>query len=275
MNKINKALSELDALSQKSLEDNWLNRIHPLVKFVLTILYICLVVSIQKYKFYTLLAYAVLPLFIFTSGVLSFKEALFRMRLVYPVIIILGIFNPLLDHSTYKIIYDQAGNIIFTITGGMISFITLLLKGFFTVTASYIFIASTSIEKLCHALALIHVPTIIITQILLIYRYISVLLIEVKKITQAYSLRAPEQKGINIKAWGPLVGNLLLRTMDRSQNVYESMCLRGFDGTNGYFRNSSKLNFRIIDGIILVFAGAAFIALKYYPIIQILGELFS
>lgn len=341
MNKINKALSELDTLSQKSTEDNWLNRIHPLVKFVLTIEYISLVVSINKYDFYTLLSFAVLPLFIFTSGILSFKEAVYRLRIVIPVILVLGLFNPLFDHSVYKTI--QIKNLFFAaspvaetvssiaaaspitastssiaattpvatstaatisvssttataaaatsvsaksaissspyltiiITGGMVSFVTLVLKGFFTVTASYILVASTSIEKLCHALALIHFPSILITQILLIYRYITVLLIEVKKITQAYSLRAPGQRGINIKAWGPLVGNLLLRTMDRSQNVYESMCLRGFNGTNGYFKNSAKIKFRTTDGIILVLLAAGFACLKHFPVIQNLGGLFA
>lgn len=307
MNKINKALSELDTLSQKSTENNWLNRIHPLVKFVLTIEYISLVVSINKYDFYTLLSFAVLPLFIFTSGILSFKEAVYRLRIVIPVILVLGLFNPLFDHSVYKTI--QIKNLFFAaspvaetvssiaaaaatsvsaksaissspyltiiITGGMVSFVTLVLKGFFTVTASYILVASTSIEKLCHALALIHFPSILITQILLIYRYITVLLIEVKKITQAYSLRAPGQRGINIKAWGPLVGNLLLRTMDRSQNVYESMCLRGFNGTNGYFKNSAKIKFKITDGIILVLLAAGFACLKHFPVIQNLGGLFA
>ena len=46
---------------------------------------------------------------------------------------------------------------------------------------------------------------------------------------QAYSLRAPGQKGIHISAWGSFLGQLL-RSMDRAQALYESMELRGFSG---------------------------------------------
>ena len=47
---------------------------------------------------------------------------------------------------------------------------------------------------------------------------------------QAYSLRAPNQKGIHISAWGSFLGQLLLRSMDRAQELYYSMLLRGFRG---------------------------------------------
>ncbi|MDY4970728.1 MAG: energy-coupling factor transporter transmembrane component T, partial [Lachnospiraceae bacterium] len=66
---------------------------------------------------------------------------------------------------------------------------TLILKGIFTVLAAYLLIATTTIEKICYALHLLHVPGILITQFLLTYRYVTVLLKEVNRITQAYSLR--------------------------------------------------------------------------------------
>ena len=38
------------------------------------------------------------------------------------------------------------------------------------------------------------------------------------------------QKGIHISVWGSFLGQLLLRSMDRAQALYESMELRGFCG---------------------------------------------
>ena len=61
-----------------------------------------------------------------------------------------------------------------------------------------------------------------------------VLLDEVSAMTQAYSLRAPGQKGIHISAWGTFLGQLLLRTMDRADDLYEAMMLRGFSGEFHY-----------------------------------------
>ena len=52
--------------------------------------------------------------------------------------------------------------------------------------------------------------------------------------TTAYSLRAPGQKGVHVSAWGSFLGQLLLRSMDRAQELYESMQLRGFHGEYAY-----------------------------------------
>ncbi|MFQ6930295.1 MAG: CbiQ family ECF transporter T component [Eubacterium sp.] len=72
----------------------------------------------------------------------------------------------------------------------------------------------------------------------LIYRYINVLLKETKRIVvEAYSLRAPGQKGINFKAWGSLPGQLLLRSIDRATDVHNSMSLRGYNFNNVRIRN--------------------------------------
>ena len=51
---------------------------------------------------------------------------------------------------------------------------------------------------------------------------------------EAYQLRAPGQKGLHVSAWGSFLGQLLLRSMDRAEALYESMELRGFSGDYPY-----------------------------------------
>ena len=108
--------------------------------------------------------------------------------------------------------------------------LTLMLKGFYSVLSAYILIATTSIDDICYALRCLHVPRQIVIVIMLIYRYFGVMAAEADRITTAYKLRAPRQNGIHYKAWGTLVGQWLLRSMDRAEDVYESMLLRGFTG---------------------------------------------
>jgi cobalt/nickel transport system permease protein len=80
-----------------------------------------------------------------------------------------------------------------------------------------------------------------VTQLLLIYRFITVLLSEANTVAEAYSLRAPKEKGIRYKSWGPLLGQLLLRSMDRAGRLYDRMLLRGFkDGF--YYTGNHKLS---------------------------------
>ena len=96
--------------------------------------------------------------------------------------------------------------------------------------ASFLLMATTTIEAICRALRQLHVPKLLTNLLLLTFRYVGLLLSEVAVMQQAYSLRAPGQKGIHISAWGSFLGQLLLRSMDRAQALYESMELRGFSG---------------------------------------------
>lgn len=265
-NKIGTTLYEIHKLDTLSNNDQWVNSIHPLVKFILTIAYIISVVSFHKYDVIGLAGMFVYPLALFVLSELSFKDALKRLRIVIPLIIFIGILNPILDQNKILI-----GSI--TISAGVLSMITLILKGFFTVLASYLLIATTNMEKICYALRLLHVPKIIVTQFMLTYRYISVLLEEVNHTILAYELRAPKQKGVHYKVWGSLTGQLLLRSIDRANVVYESMTLRGYNGEFSYMQY--KVRARAVDYLYL-FIWLIIIALfRVFPILSIVGGLFA
>lgn len=264
MNKIENAIVEIEKLDLMARENWWINRIHPLAKLFVTVLYIVLVMSFHKYDLAGLVSMALYPFFMFQLTELSFKNAIYRMRIVLPLVCIVGIFNPFFDHT----ILIQSPIVV---TGGMISMITLMIKGILTVLATYILIASTTIEKICYALRKIHIPKILVTEIMLIYRYISVLLQETNRITQAYSLRAPGQKGVQFKAWGPLVGQLLLRSMDRADQVYDSMLMRGYHGEFPFGETKPLQKNDLLFGIL---AGGGSIFLRVFPLFYWVGSHF-
>lgn len=265
MNQISNAIYEIHHMDTIASRDQWVNRIHPLVKFVLTVVYIAVVVSFSKYDLIGLMGMVVYPLAGFILADLSFMDSLKRLRIVLPLVCLIGIWNPFFDKVPLQI-----GGI--TVNGGVISMFTLILKGIFTVLAAYLLIATTTIEKICYALHLLHVPGILITQFLLTYRYVTVLLKEVNRITQAYSLRAPNQKGIHYKVWGSLTGQVLLRSMDRANAVYESMMLRGYDGSFAYMGKDIRIS--VSDVIYLLLWLAVFVIFRKYPVFLIVGGIF-
>ncbi|MDD7740871.1 MAG: cobalt ECF transporter T component CbiQ [Fusicatenibacter sp.] len=224
MSKLGSALYEIHHMDTIAERDQWVNHIHPLVKLVLTVAYIAACVSFSKYDLTGILRMGIYLIVVFILGDISFRDSLRRLRIVLPLVCFVGLFNPFFDREPYL----QIGSLV--ITTGVISMVTLMIKGIYSVLAAYLLIATTSIEKICYALRLIHVPAILVTQILLTYRYVSVLLEEANRIMQAYALRAPNQKGVHFKVWGTLAGQLLLRSMDRANEVYESMTLRGYRG---------------------------------------------
>ncbi len=158
-----------------------------------------------------------------------------------------------------------------TLTGGVVSMATLVLKGVFALMASFLLIATTPVDRLCAALRQLHVPGILVTLLLLTYRYISVMLREVSVMTDAYVLRAPGQKGIHISAWGSFLGQLLLRSMDRAQELYQSMQLRGF---RGEFHYAGGAGYCFGDLCYSLVWSAFFLAARSVDLPQLLGSLF-
>ena len=264
MSKIGKAIYEIENLSDTAQKDIWLNNLNPTVKLFVTLLYISLTVSFPKYDILGVLSMALYPLVIFTLGDISFRTALHRLRFVLPIVAVMGIFNPIFDRETVATIHGVS------INSGWFSFLTLMIKGILTVFATYFLIATTTIEKICYSLKKLHLPQIIVTQILLMYRYIFVLLAEVKKITLAYELRAPGQKGVHFKAWGSLVGNLLIHTFERAQNLYDSMCLRGYTSE---FRIQGNVKTRAADIIFLLGTSTLFVVFRIFPVFELAGSL--
>ena len=87
--------------------------------------------------------------------------------------------------------------------------------------------------------------------------------------TQAYSLRAPGQKGIHYSAWGSFLGQLLLRSMDRAEELYSSMLLRGY---HGEFYYAQERGSSLRDVLYAVLWCALFAAARWVNLTQILGS---
>lgn len=265
MNKLNKALYEIQSIEELSSRDYLVNKIHPLIKFILTITYISLVVSIDKYSIGQVIGMSIYPIILLITCDISLKDTFKRLKIVLPFILLMGIFNPFFDN---KVIFTINS---IKISAGVISMITLIVKGILTILASYLLIATTTIDKICYSMDKIHLPKIFITEVLFIYRYITVLIKEGSRITEAYSLRAPNQKGINYKVWGSLLGQLLLRSIDKAESIYESMSLRGYSGK---FYYSYNIEYNKKDYIYFIIWLAIFITVRFFPILQIVGKIF-
>jgi cobalt/nickel transport system permease protein len=223
------------------------------------------VVSFGKYEIGGLLPFVFYPVLIFAFAELPVTPIIKRVLIVEPFIIGIGILNPLFDSSAMTL-----GGI--TVSGGWITFLTIFIKCSLTVTVSILLIATTGMDKLAAALRMLKIPKIFVLQLLLTYRYITVLIEEVSRMYRAYTLRAPQQKGIHMKAWGSFAGQLILRTLERAQHVYQSMNLRGFTGEY----NTGEIP-RVYIKDISYFIGWSlfFIIIRIYNLPTLIGSIFS
>lgn len=263
MSKIGQAVHEIHVMDQLAARDQWVNKVHPLVKLVLTISYLVTLVSFSKYDVMGVTGMIVYPMALFLLTELSFSDSLRRLRVVLPLVCLIGLFNPVFDRQILMI-----GDL--PVRAGFLSMFTLIWKGVLSVLASYLLIATTSMEKICYAMRMIRIPRIIVTQIMLMYRYLTVLLEEADRMTQAYQLRAPGQKGIHFRVWGSLVGQLLLKSMDRAGNVYESMLIRGYDGEYGYMGEQIRIAWT--DICYFLFWMILFLIFRRWPVMLLAGK---
>ena len=223
MGKIDRTVAEFRLMEEEARGEGRFQALHPLSKLLVTVVYLVVLLSFHKYNLAGVLLMGFYPALAFTMGDVPLRPMWRRMRVILIPVLLVGIANPFFDQT------PVSADIPF-LTGGMLSMITLLLKGLFAVAAAYLLMVTTPMDDLCRALRKLRVPAILVTVIMLIYRYFSVFLEEVGRMRAAYSLRAPGQKGVHFRFWGSMVGMLLLRSMDRSETLYNSMTLRGFQG---------------------------------------------
>ena len=265
MDKLTNAQSELREMDALAAQDSPVHRLHPLCKLLVTIFYIATVVSFPKYDFSGLVVMALYPVLLFQAAGIPVGTCFYKLRVVLPLVCAVGIVNPFLDRMPLL----RLGSL--TVTGGMVSMVTLMEKGIFSLMASFLLIATTPMDSLCAALRRLHVPSVLTTLLLLTYRYIGLMLEEVAVMTEAYKLRAPGQKGIHISAWGSFLGQLLLRSMDRAQELYGSMLLRGFRGEFFY----ADVPPCKPGGVVYTIAWAGlFLLARMFPLASALGGLF-
>jgi len=223
MSSINNALFNLRQMDDLAAQNTSIHQIHPLAKIIVTMVFLVTVVSYGKYSISGLLGLIIYPLVIMSLAELPVKVMLKRLLMLEPFVIGIGILSPFFDQNTLAI-----GS--FTVSAGWVTFFSLFIKGSLTISAGLLLIATTGIDRVAEGLRMLKVPRILVLQILLTYRYVLVLIEELSRMTRAYFLRAPNDRGIRRSVWGSFTGQLLLRTYDRAQRIYVSMTLRGFRG---------------------------------------------
>lgn len=265
MNRAQQALYEIKEMDELAMMDSPVHHFSALSKLAVTVIYIITVMSFDNYAPDRILMMALYPYVLFQITGIPFRTCVHKMKWVLPLVCAIGIFNPFFD----KKILLRIGTL--SVTGGMLSFIAILIKGVLCVTASFLLAATVRIDDLCGAMRKIHIPSMLVTVFMLTYRYLGVLTEEAAIMSDAYHLRCPDQKGIHYTAWGSFLGQLILRSMDRAEELYAAMELRGY---HGEFPASG--NEKINTGSLLYALGwtALFLLLRFFNIPAMIGNLF-
>lgn len=152
MNQAERAGRELRAMDDLAAQDSFLHRLSPLSKLFVTIFYLAVVVSFPRYWLTALVWMALFPVAGYQLAGIALRTCFQKLRLVLPLVCAVGLLNPIFDRQ----IVTQIGTL--AVSGGVVSMLTLVMKGVFCLLASFLLMATTTIEEICRALRQLHLP---------------------------------------------------------------------------------------------------------------------
>jgi cobalt/nickel transport system permease protein len=215
---------DIGRLDRLSYRDTCVHHLDPRAKVIATMLFLITVVSFPKYEVVALAPFFLFPVLMMTIGEIPIRFIVKKVIAVSPFAIFIGIFNPFLDTRTVAVILGVP------ISGGWLSFLSIILKFALTVSAALLLIATTSFPGVCHALRRLGFPALFVSQLLFLYRYLFVLMEEAMRIIRAREMRLVGSRGTGVKVFVRLIGILFLRAVDRAERIYYAMLSRGFQG---------------------------------------------
>jgi cobalt/nickel transport system permease protein len=248
-------IAGVDHLDRLALGDSPVHHLHPRVKILTTLIYSGVVISFPVSNVSGLVPLVLYPCLLMSISGTPVKSILSRFCVSLPFALMGGISSLILLREPVFYVGPCM------VTAGMLSFTSILLKTFLTVSAVLILIATTGFSEINWQLTRMGMPKILGLQFVMTWRYITVLLGEAAAMSTAYKLRASGQNGIKMKDMGSFLGQLLLRSFERAERVYQSMKCRGFTGV---FPGAPGRSLRAADFIYAAALIGALVFLRFF-----------
>jgi cobalt/nickel transport system permease protein len=262
MTKLDAAFYNLGRIDTLAHQETAVHRLDPRAKLLTTLVFIITVMSFKRYDLSGIIPFFIYPVVLMRAGNLPAGYMVGRIAVALPFVFFIGIFNPFLDRTILMHIGPVA------ISGGMISFMSILLRCVLTVFAALTLIAVTGFHGICMALERIGVPNMFVVQLLFVYRYLFVLIEEASLMARGRALRTFSAAGMDLKTWSALIGHLLLRTIDRARRIHLAMLSRGFTGE---IRLARHYTLGIRDIVFFLGWSGFFIVLRFYNLSSFIG----
>ena len=164
------------------------------------------------------------------------------------------------------------GTVLDVTDAGLLRFASIMVRAWLSVQVAILLVATTRFPDLIHALEHLRVPRLLVTIVAFLYRYLFVLADEVLRLLrgrQSRSAAVPGYRSGGSPLWrarvtGNMVGQLFLRSYERSDRIYNAMLARGYTGR---LRTLNPHVMRMRDWL------AAFLAGMGIVLVQIMGRL--
>lgn len=260
---LSRALNTLNTIERSSATRKSL--IDSRACLIVTVVYLVVVLSFKLNNLGGIILLAIYPIIGSALADVAYSRLLILSLYTLPVIIFIGMFNPIFNHIPLFYIDGVP------ISEGWVQFASILVRGLLSVQATLLLVFICGFTGICRGLHRLGVPSLFATQLLMLYRYLFVLIEEALEMDRARRSRGYGKRNYRIKFWTTFVGQLLLRTADRAERIHQAMVSRGFSGTLSYNGNERKWGWN--DTIFTVVWIVIFAFLRFFDIPEIFNQL--
>lgn len=203
-----------------------IHRLDARAKLLAVLAYSAVLISFARHEVLALAPMSILPLAMLWLGRIPVWFAVRRVLILSPLVAMLCLAGPLYDHAIYPTAlgvcvsggYLLAGNIAIKFALGLMALTGLM--------------CTTPFSLLLEAMRKMGVPRLLVIQLGFLYRYVFVLIDQAMRVRRARDFRGAGRAGAGrqLAAAGGMIGSLLIRTLERSEQVHLAMCARGYRG---------------------------------------------
>ncbi len=127
-----------------------------------------------------------------------------------------------------------AGSVVLSraLQGGWALAAQVLIRALLALAAMVTLVATTPFPRILGALARLRVPSLLLSILAFMYRYLFVLAEELARMRRAKLARTfRSDLRTEVALLANVVGILFVRAFERAERIYSAMCARGWDGT--------------------------------------------
>ncbi len=215
-----------------------IHRLDGRVKLVFTLAFLlcCSLLPVGSWPAYLLL-FSILVAVAVVSNV-GFVYLLKRSALALPFLLAA---LPLVFQAKGTFIHLTIGDLVISLShDGFIHFVSLGIKSWLSVIAAVLLASTTSFNELLLAFRSLKTPRLLVAVLGLMWRYLFLMVDEVDRLARARLSRSGRNPRSRTQAGGSLIwrarvtgsmtGSLFIRSIERSERVYQAMLARGYDG---------------------------------------------